>query len=57
MEGLGVWLEVEFGSPVVTACVECVCEWSGLRIELEVEIGCSVVGAPVGDGVWGSWDE
>ena len=31
----GVGLEVEFGFPLVTACVVvCVCEWCGLRIEL-----------------------
>ena len=34
--------------PHGTACVVCMCEWCGLRIELEVEIGCSVVGALVG---------
>ena len=48
VEGLGVWLEVEFGFPIVTTCVVCVCEWYGLRIELGVEIDCSVAGALVG---------
>ena len=48
VEGLGVGLEVEFGFTMVTACVVCVCEWCGLRIELGVEIGCSVAGALVG---------
>ena len=55
VEGLGVGLEVEFGFPVVTECVVCVCEWFGLRVELGVEIGCSVTGALVWVGVWGSW--
>ena len=45
---LGVGLEVEFGFHMVTAYVKCVCEWCGLRIELEVEVGCSVVGALLG---------
>ena len=45
MEGLGVGLEGEFGFPVVTAFV--VCEGWRLRIELEVEIGCSAVGVRV----------
>ena len=48
VEGLGFWLEVEFGFPMVTAFVVCVCKWCGLRIELGVEIGCSVAGALVG---------
>ena len=48
VEGLGVWLEVEFGFPMVTACVVFVCEWCGLRIELGVEIGCSIARALVG---------
>ena len=33
---------------MVTACVVCVCERCGLRIELGVEIGCSIAGALVG---------
>ena len=48
LEGLGVRLEVEFGFPIVTACVVCTCEWYGLRIELGMEIVCSVAGALVG---------
>ena len=48
MECLGVGLGVEFGFPIVTACVVCVCEWYGLRIELGVEIRCSVAGELVG---------
>ena len=48
VERLGVGLEVEFGFPMVTACVVCVCEWCRLRIELGVEIGCSIAGALMG---------
>ena len=33
---------------MVTACVVCVCEWCGLRIELGVEIGCSIADTLVG---------
>ena len=47
-KGLGVGLEVEFGLPMVTACVVCVCKWCRLRIELGVEIGWSIAGALVG---------
>ena len=52
VEGLRVGLEVEFGFPMVTAFVVCVCEWCVLRIELEVEIVCYIAGALV--GVWGA---
>ena len=43
VERLGVGLEVCF--LLVTACAVCGC---GLRIQLEVEIGCSTVGSLVG---------
>ena len=51
VDGLAVGLKVEFGFPVVTACVVCVCVCEGcvLRIELEAEIGCSAAGALVMD--------
>ena len=42
-EGLGVRLEVESDFPMEFACVVGVCE-RNLRIELEVEIGFSMVG-------------
>ena len=48
VEGLEVRLEVEFGFPMVTACVVCVFL---LVVELGVEIGCSIAGALV------SWGE
>ena len=48
VKGLGVGLEVEFGFPILTACVVCVYEWCWLRIELGVEIGCSLAGALLG---------
>ena len=40
--GGGVWFP--HGNSV---CAVCVCEWCRLRIELGVEIGCSVAGALV----------
>ena len=39
VKGLGVGLEVEFGFPILTACVVCLCEWYGLRLDLGVENG------------------
>ena len=46
--GGGVFFQHGNCMSMVTACVVCMCEWCGLRIELVVETGCSVVGALVG---------
>ena len=45
---VGVWFP--HGNCMCGVCVcVCACEWFGLRVELGVEIGCSIAGALVGE--------